>query len=241
MAMTAPWLNEHSDLRVEGEALVFPMPSGVYDRLAESRSLPRGASYNGPRGALEVDAVPNGRYHDPRAGDLVKMLEALRTLSGMRAYVGATAPVEGGQDDRRHPDVQLFVSPEKIEALNAASRPAPVPDLAVEVDTTPLSEPRARERRDAYRRLGVPELWIWERTGGSEARPTGTAVILIAGRDAWREADESAAVPGITPREIEALMRIPGDFDRAEQAVALAARLAPAFARRRGSTSEPGT
>ncbi len=226
----APCLNEHSDLHIENGALIFPMPAAVYDQLADTKNLPRGACYNGARGALEVDAVPNGRYHDPRAGAVYDLFTELQRASGTPAYVGATAPVEGGRDDRRHPDVQFFVSPAKLGALDAASRPAPIPDLVVEIDTTPLSEPREHERRDAYLRLGVPELWIWKRTGGSEARPNGAAIILIAGHGAWREAHESSAVPGMRPRDLEVLMHEPGDLTRSRNARKLAARLAPAFA-----------
>ena len=132
-----------------------------------SDSLPRGSSYNGPRRTLAVDAVPNGRYHDPRAYAVAVRLTELRSASGVPAHVGATAPVEGSEDDRRHPDAQLFVSPAKLEALETAVRPAPVPDVVVEIDTTPLSRQRCEARLAAYRRLGVPELWDWSRTGGS--------------------------------------------------------------------------
>ena len=54
-------LGEHSDLRLESGALVFPMPVALYDQMMTSDCLPRGASYNSLRGVLEVDAAPNGR------------------------------------------------------------------------------------------------------------------------------------------------------------------------------------
>ena len=226
---TAPSLGEHSDLRIEHGALIFPMPAAVYDQLADSKHLPRGACYNGVRGAMEVDAVPNGRYHDPRAAAVYDLLTELHRTSGTPAYVGATAPLEGGSDDRRHPDVQFFVSAVKLRALDTASRPAPIPDLAVEIDTTPLSQVRERERRDAYSRLGVRELWIWQRTGGTEARPMGVATILVVADGGWREAHESALVPGMRPHDLEVLMHEPGDVTRSRDARTLAARLAPAF------------
>ncbi len=46
---------ERSDLRFEHEALIFPMSPEAYDALMETGSLPRESSYNGPRGALEVE------------------------------------------------------------------------------------------------------------------------------------------------------------------------------------------
>ena len=141
---TFTFLGEHSDLRLEDGALVFPMPVECYDHLIDGESLPRGACYNGPRRVMEVDAAPNGRYHDPRTAAVYHLLQQLRLTSGVSAYAGTTAPLEGSANDRRHPDAQFFVSPEKPAALRAASRPAPVPDL-VEVGTTPLSV-RARHR-----------------------------------------------------------------------------------------------
>ncbi len=223
-------LNEHSSLRFEAGALIFPMPVACYDGLMDSESLPRGASYNGPTGALEVDAVPNGRYHDPRADAVFVLLMELRRLSGARVHVGTTAVIEGAAGDRRHPDVQLFISPDKLAALNAHFRPAPVPDLAVEIDTTSLSRARTEARLAAYARLGVGELWVWWRTGGSEAEPQGRAAVLVAESGGWRAVDTSVAVPGLRPDDIEALLDEPGDIDRTKKAEGLAARLAPAFA-----------
>ena len=95
MAAATPIPNEHSDLRFEHGALIFPMPVACYDRLMDSESLPRGSSYNGPRGTLEVDAVPNGRYHDPRTFAVAELLTALRRAPGVPAHGGATAPIEG--------------------------------------------------------------------------------------------------------------------------------------------------
>ena len=235
MAAATAIFNQHSDVRVEHGALIFPMPVECYDRLMDSESLPRGSSYNGPRRTLEVDAVPNGRYHDPRAFAVAELLTELRRTSRAPAHVGATAPVEGSEDDRRHPDAQLFVFPAKLEALETAVRPAPVPDVVVEIDTTPLSRERFEARLAAYRRLGVPELWVWSRTGGSEARPQGAATIFVAGQDGRRETGESAAVPGLRPGDLETLLREPNDIARTRRAEELATRLAPAFALRHGS------
>ncbi len=81
MAAATALPNEHSDLRFEHGALIFPMPVACYDRLMDSASLPRGSSYNGPRGTLEVDAVPNGRYHDPRTFAVAELLTELRRAS----------------------------------------------------------------------------------------------------------------------------------------------------------------
>lgn len=85
MAAATAIFNQHSDVRVEHGALIFPMPVECYDRLMDSESLPRGSSYNGPRRALEVDAVPNGRYHDPRAFAVAELLTELRRTSGVPA------------------------------------------------------------------------------------------------------------------------------------------------------------
>ncbi|MYD87329.1 MAG: hypothetical protein F4Y14_14805 [Acidobacteria bacterium] len=227
MAAATAIFNQHSDVRVEHGALIFPMPVECYDRLMDSESLPRGSSYNGPRRTLEVDAAPNGRYHDPRAFAIAELLTELRRASNVPAHVGATAPVEGGEDDRRHPDAQLFVSPAKLKALETAVRPAPVPDVVVEIDTTPLSRERFEARLAAHRRLGVPELWAWSRTGGSEARPEGAASIFVAGQDGWRESEESAAVPGLRPTDLEVLLQEPNDIAPARAAEELAARLEP--------------
>ena len=48
MAAATAIFNQHSDVRVEHGALIFPMPVECYDRLMDSESLPRGSSYNGP-------------------------------------------------------------------------------------------------------------------------------------------------------------------------------------------------
>ncbi len=232
-------LGEHSDLRLEAGALIFPMPVEFYDRLMDGKCLPRGACYNGPRGVLEVDAVPNGRYHDPRADAAHHFLDDLHRLSKTDAYAGTTSPLEGNTEDRRHPDAQLFVSSDKLNKLRAASRPAPIPDLVVEIDTTPLSRARERERQAAYGRLGVPELWRWKRVGGSEAEPEGRASVLVAQDGGYGEVQESGTVPGLGPRALEELLGEPDDLARRELAERLAARLAPAFARRWGGGTAP--
>ena len=232
----AACLGEHSDLRLEHGALIFPMPVECYDQLMDGKSLPRGACYNGLRGAMEVDPVPNGRYHDPRATTVFNLLQGLRRASGAQAYVGATAPLEGTASDRRHPDAQLFVSPTKLAALRTASRPAPSPDLVVEIDTTPLSRERERVRLAAYGRLGVPEVWVWRRTGGTEAEPKGRATLLVAVAGGYESVGTSVIVPGLVPLDLEELLRDPDDLARDEQSELLAQRLAPAFARRWAAT-----
>ena len=228
---THSWLGEHSDLRLEGGALVFPMPVECYDQLMDGQSLPRGASYNGPRSAMEVDAVPNGRYHDPRATALYHLFQQLRLASGVRAYAGTTAPLEGSASDRRHPDAQFFVTPTKLDALQAAARPAPMPDLVVEVDTTPLTAGRERERLAAYARMGVREVWVWRRTGGTEAAPEGKATVFVASDGGYSEAPESTVVPTLEPPDIEALLHERDDLARDAQAERLASRFASAFRR----------
>ncbi len=95
-----------------------------------------------------------------------------------------------------------------------------------------MNPTRTEQRLAAYRRLDVPEVRVWSRTGGTDARPEGTAVVLISEPDGWREAGESAAVPGVRPRDLEELLREPDDIARSERADALAVRLAPAFSRR---------
>lgn len=160
---------------------------------------------------------------------MTEFLTELRRTSGVPAHVGATAPVEGREDDRRHPDAQLFVSPAQLKVLETAIRPAPVPDVVVEIDTTLLGWERFEARLDAYRRLGVAELWVWSRTGGSEAQPQGAATIFVAVQDGWREIDESAAAPGLRPGDLEALLQEPNDIARTRRAEELAVRLAPAF------------
>ena len=208
------------------------MPVEYYDQLMDGKCLPRGASYNGPRRAMEVDAVPNGRYHDPRATTVFNLLQGLRREFGVRAYVGMTAPLEGSAGDRRHPDGQLFVSPAKLAALRTASRPAPTPDLVVEIDTTPLSRERERVRLSAYGRLGVPEVWVWQRTGGNEAEPEGRTTLLVAAAGGYEDVAESVIVPGLVPFDLEELLQEPDDLARDEQSERLARRLAPAFAGR---------
>lgn len=228
----AACIGEHSDLHLEHGALIFPMPVEYYDQLMDGKCLPRGASYNGLRRAMEVDAVPNGRYHDPRATTVFNLLQGLRRESGVRAYVGMTAPLEGSAGDRRHPDAQLFVSPAKLAALRTASRPAPTPDLVVEIDTTPLSRERERVRLAAYGRLGVREVWVWRRTGGNEAEPEGRTTLLVAAAGGYEDVAESVIVPGLVPFDLEELLQEPDDLARDEQSERLARRLAPAFAGR---------
>ncbi len=211
---------------------MFPMPVECYDHLMDGESLPRGASYNGLRSAMEVDAVPNGRYHDPRATALYHLFQQIRLTSGVSAYAGTTSPLEGSANDRRHPDAQFFVTPAKLEALRAASRPAPVPDVVVEVDTTPLSPGRERDRLAAYARMDVPEVWVWRRTAGTEAAPVGQATLFVASDNGYDEARESTIVPSLKPSDIEALLHEPDDLARDAQAERLAARLAMAFRHR---------
>ena len=227
----AACVGEHSNLCIEDGALIFPMPVECYDQLMDGKCLPQGASYNGLRRAMEVDTAPNGRYHDPRAATVFNLLQGLRRASGVRAYVGMTAPLEGS-GDRRHPDAQLFVSPAKLAGLRTASRPAPTPDLVVEIDTTPLGRARERVRLSAYSRLSVPEVWVWRRTGGTEAEPEGRAGLLVAAVDGYEDVAESVIVPGLVPLDLEELLREPDDLARDEQSERLAGRLAPAFARR---------
>ena len=229
---TFAFLGEHSDLRLEDGALVFPMPVECYDHLMDGESLPRGACYNGLRRVMEVDAAPNGRYHDPRTTAIYHLLQQLRLAAGVNAYAGTTAPLEGHGNDRRHPDAQFFVSPDKLAALRTASRPAPVPDLVVEVDTTPLSPGRDRERLAAYARMHVAEVWVWRRTGGTEAQPEGQATFYVLASAGYDEDQESPTIPGMRTQDFEDLLHEPDDLARDAQAEQLASRLAPTFATR---------
>lgn len=107
-----------------------------------------------------------------------------------------------------------------------------MPDLVVEVDTTPLPSGRERERLAAYTRMGVQEVWVWRRTRGTEAAPEGKATFFVASDGGYSEAQESTIVPTLAPSDIEALLRERDDLARDAQAERLAARLADAFQRR---------
>ena len=216
---------DHPDLRIEDGALIFPMPVAAYDCLMDHEMLPHGACYNSQRETLEVEPVPNGRYHDPRAAAVSFLFHDIATMTTVPVHAATTQPVEGR--DRRHPDASLIVDRAKIRQVAAGTRPAPVPDVVVEIDYTPLSEKRERERFDAYARLGVPEVWTWRRTGGADSAPQGRTTFHALRGDGHVDADESAAVPGMRPTDMDALMHEADDLRRDRMAHALAQRLAP--------------
>ena len=222
---TSAGILHHLDLRIEDGALLFPMPVEAYDCLMNHEMLPRGACYNGQRETLEMDPMPNGRYHDPRAAAMHGLFHDLAMASTVPAYATTTQPVEGR--DRRHPDASLTVDPAKIRQVAAGTRPAPVPDVVVEIDYTPLGENRQRERLDAYMRLEVPEVWTWCRTGGADSAPHGRTTFHVRQGSGYIEVPESGVVPDMRPADMDALMHEPNDMQRNRMARELAERLAP--------------
>ena len=223
---------DHPDLRIKEGVLVFPMPVEAYDCLMNHEMLPCGACYN--REAMEVEAMPNGREHDPRGDAVYALFVLLRELSGIPIHAGTSLPLQTPPDrggDRRHPDAYLYVEQAKIERLHAdKANPIPAPDVVVEVDYTPLSRTRYRERLDAYARIGVREVWTWTRTGDPETGPKGRTTFHMAVGDGYMEAPESNVVPGMRTADMEALMREPLDQRRTAMARELAERLAPHIA-----------
>ena len=225
---------DHPDLRIRGGALIFPMPVEAYDCLMKHEMLPRGACYDGIQEAMEVEAMPNGRHHDSRSLALEHLFHDLARATDIPLHSETTSPLKQANEtgDRRHPDASLFIDPAKIERLDATGEdPAPIPDVVVEIDYTPLSARRYRERLDAYARFGVREIWIWTRTGGTAAEPEGRATFHTAAVGGYAEAAESTVVPGMGTADMETLMREPLDRRRTARARELAERLAPHIAK----------
>ena len=221
---------DHPDLRIQDGVLVFPMPVEAYDCLMNHEMLPRGACYNGIREAMEVEAMPNGRHHDSRGLAMAHLFHDLGRATDIPLHSETTSPLGpvGEAADRRHPDASLFIDPAKIERLDATGEdPAPIPDVVVEIDYTPLSPRRYRERLAVYARFGVREVWTWTRTGGTTAEPEGRATFHIEAGGGYAEASESTVVPGMRSADMDALMHEPLDRHRTAMARELAERLAP--------------
>lgn len=231
-SMPAAVKADHPDSRIRDGVLIFPMPVEACDCLMNHETLPRGACYNCE--ALEVEAMPDGREHDPRADAVYAMFAFIRVLAGVNIRAGTslplqTSPEQGG--DRRHPDACLYLEPAKIERLRTdRAHPVPAPDVVVAVDYIPLNRVRYRQRLDAYARIGVPEVWTWARVASATDEPDRRTTFHVARADGYADAAPSVAAPARRPADLNALLNEPDDERRETMAQQLAERPAPHIA-----------
>ncbi len=80
----------------------------------------------------------------------------------------------------------------------------PPPDLAIEVDITRSS----LEKQQIYAALGIPELWRFENEQ--------LAIFVLQGNGEYQQVNQSLALPGLPPAQIDQFMRLRASMGETE-------------------------
>ena len=177
---------EEQDQRV----VTYGVPWSHYEvqlALRGEKSVPR-LAYS--EGALEL--MSPSKDHERIKGYLGRLIEAYALARGLQltpygSWTLKSAPKQVGLE----PDECYLVGPDQGRE---------VPDLAVEVALTS----GGLDKLELYRRLGVPEVWIW-RASRLEAH-------VLEGQ-AYRRVERSAVFPGLDLELVAALLDQPTALD----------------------------
>jgi Uma2 family endonuclease len=158
--------------------------------------------------ALRGDApVPRVAYLD----GTMELMSPSRDHERLKSYIGCLVEAYAlhrgidlspyGAWTLRHAPKAAGVEPDECYIIGADQR-SERPDLAIEIQWTS----GGIDKLEIYRRLGVPEVWVW--------REGGIAVYLLRG-SAYELATESVQLPGIDLALVTSLL----DHPTAMQAV----------------------
>lgn len=181
-----------------------PVPPGEIVESADGRVILHGVSWAGLEAQLELrgDApVPRVTYLD----GAMELMSPSKDHERIKSYIGCLVEayaLEKGVDLSPYGAWTL-----KAEVKAAAIEPdecyivgtdqeAAIPDLAIEVVWTS----GGLSKLEAYRRLGVREVWRW--------KADTLAVYLLEGDD-YVEATTSTAMPGLTPANLLPFLQYP--------------------------------
>ena len=201
------------------------MPRDLFDRLTDHDEAPA-CRYETATGRAEFVAEPTFA-HESRAamaGELFTRIAVELEMAGSPIELQASRATRLLSDDGAfEPDEGLFIGSEKIAAAERAGgwldvrRGHPAPDLVVEIDRST----RSSGKLAPYFRMGVREVWTWNRRDG--------AVIWVPGGEApgpVRGIAASRVLPGVTRDALDELLGAPSRSARMPAMRQLARRVA---------------
>jgi Uma2 family endonuclease len=185
--MLADSLRTHDEAPREDHFVVIPNATWAdYQRFLELRgdhSVPRVAYLEG---ALQL--MRPSRSHEALESMIGQLVEVWCLERGIEFSTFGSWTLESQQDDRA-------VEPDECYVFGDA-RGAERPHLAIEVIWTS----GRLDKREIYRKLGVPELWFWRR---------GRILIYVLRGDAYEERAQSEVLPGIDLAELASFLDRP--------------------------------
>ena len=147
---------------------------------------------------------PTSIYHEQPSRLLVRMAERVAALRGSRIACFGSADLmrldaAGGKRWLMQADEVLYLRPDwsRLDGPAIDVDADPLPDVVLEVDHT--TDVR-RRKLEIYKGAGFPEIWVlvpWE----ASVRARGLT-IHVRRESGYREAPESAAIPGWKAEEI---------------------------------------
>lgn len=150
-----------------------------YQRLLSLRgesAVPRLTYFEG-----RLEIMSPSRSHEKKASRVGRLVEAYCLHAGIEFEALGSWTLEKKEAERgAEPDECYLFGDATLDEDPAA------PELAIEVEWSR----RAIDKLEVYRRLGVPEVWIWHR------RSARISVHVLRG-GAYVEVDRSQALPGI--------------------------------------------
>jgi Uma2 family endonuclease len=153
--------------------------------LRGDRPVPRMAYVDG-----SVELMSPSRDHERIKSILGSLIEVWAEHCGLDVVRLGSWTLEHAPGAAVEPDECFEVLGEGDDAGRAR------PDLAVEVIWTS----GRLSKLEAYRALGVPEVWVWRRD---------TLRVFVLGPDGYVEADASAVLPGLDLRRVLTLLGEP--------------------------------
>lgn len=157
-----------------------------YQRLLELRGERRSPRLAYLEGVLELRSP--SKEHELLKSWIGRLVEVWCLEQGVEFAAYGSWTLESKQADRG-------VEPDECYVFGRVSAPER-PDLAIEVVWTA----GGLDKRDIYRKLGVPELWTWRRGGFT---------ICVLRGDTYLEVPNSAVLPGINLEELAGFLDRP--------------------------------
>ena len=180
------------------------MPRALFDRLTGHDDAPR-CRYDEHTGFAEFVAQPGFAHEGPawEIGQLlVRIADALASGGRDVSWQPAGALRLLSDDGAFEPDASFYFDPgaeraaRHVEGYLDVRTGLPPPDLVVEIDRSR----RSRRKLAPYFRMGVKEVWTWDRKEGAGLwRPDA------AGPDAFRPVPDSHLCPGLTREDLDRL------------------------------------
>ena len=198
--LTSGQRHEYIGEVLEGPSLLSGISWKTYQAILEGMG-PRRLYHSYDRGTLELMTTSKAREMVKKF--VARLIEAMAFVFDIDIQgVGSLTLRRQADEKGLEPDECYYIANEAVVRDKMDYNPDrdPAPDLAIEVDFTSKSI----DRMGIYARLGVPEVW---RCFESE-----TVKFYRLGKDgAYREADESIALPPVVPHDIDQFLQQRGE------------------------------